>query len=146
MKPKLSDLWRWNGALEGGPYFFWGMLLAVIKFNLDRVIAALWFDERWTIFDRETLGFYLWQSPIKDTEKSYVLTLLIVSLPFLWAGTAMTLRRLRSLGWRPFWVLLFFVPVVKFVLFGVLSLLRSAREQDTPLTIQKLLGQCLGQN
>lgn len=136
MKPKFSDLWRWNGALERGPYFFWGVLLAAIKYNLDRVIASVWFNERLTIFDRETLGFYVWQSPIEETEKSYYFTLLIVSLPFLWAGTAMTLRRLRSLGWRPFWVLLFFVPVVKFILFAVLSLLRSTNEKQTPPIIE----------
>jgi uncharacterized membrane protein YhaH (DUF805 family) len=132
MKPKLSDLWRWNGSLEPGPYFFWGVLLAAIKFNLDRVIATIWFNQRWTIFDPETLGFYLWQSPLKETDKAYFVTLLVVSLPFLWAGTAMTLRRLRSLGWRPFWVLLFFVPVAKFVLFAVLSLLRPADERPPP--------------
>jgi uncharacterized membrane protein YhaH (DUF805 family) len=132
MKPKLSDLWRWNGRMEPGPYFVWGVLLAAIKFNLDRVIATVWFNQRWTIFDPETLGFYLWQSPLKETDKAYFVTLLVVSLPFLWAGTAMTLRRLRSLGWRPFWVLLFFVPVVKFILFAVLSLLRPADETPTP--------------
>jgi hypothetical protein len=35
---------------------------------------------------------------------------------------------LRSLGWRPFWVLLFFVPVVKFIFFAVLCLLRSQED------------------
>ena len=58
-----------------------------------------------------------------------------MSLPFLWVGTILTLRRLRSLGWRPFWVLLFFVPVVKFIFFAVLCLLRSeedARSHPAP--------------
>src|SRR5436190_8812175 len=65
-------------------------------------------------------------------EQPYFLTLLAASLPFLWMGTAMTLRRLRSLGWRPFWVLLFFVPVVKFIFFAVLCVLRSGEEKRTP--------------
>jgi uncharacterized membrane protein YhaH (DUF805 family) len=136
MKPKLSDLWRWNGALERGPYLFWGVLLAAIKFNLDRVIGAAWFDEHWSIFDPGTLAMYLWQSPFQEAEKSYFLTLLIVSLPFLWAGTALTLRRLRTLGWRPFWVLLFFVPVAKFFLFAILCILRSPTEKKTPPVIE----------
>lgn len=144
MKPKLSDLWRWAGFLERGPYFFWGVLLAAIKFNLDRIIAAVWFGRGWTIFDRETLELYLWQSPLKQAEKPYFLTLLFVSLPFLWAGTVLTLRRLRSLGWRPFWVLLFFVPVVKFIFFAVLCLLRSSEDGRTPPVIEGFWDRLLG--
>jgi hypothetical protein len=125
MKPKLSDLWRWAGPLDRGPYLFWGVLLAAIKFNLDRLIAAMWFGQSWTVFHRETWALYLWQSPLREAQQPYVRTLLIVSLPFLWVGTVLTLRRLRALGWRPFWVLLFFVPVVKFIFFAVLCLLRS---------------------
>ena len=132
MKPKLSDLWRWDGPLTGRSYFWWGLSLAVIKFNFDRLIAAVWFGGGWTIFDPETVELYLWQSPLKETQKPYFLTLLVVSLPFLWAGTVLTLRRLRSLGWRPFWVLLFFVPVVKFIFFAVLCVLRSSVETRTP--------------
>ncbi|MBI3417630.1 MAG: hypothetical protein HY043_20250 [Verrucomicrobia bacterium] len=136
MKPKLSDLWRWDGPLERGSYLFWGMLLAAIKFNLDRFLAAGWFGRGWTIFDQSALGFYLWQSPLKEAEKPYFLSLLAVSLPFLWAGTVLTLRRLRSLGWRPFWVLLFFVPVVKFIFFAVLCILKSREERQTPPVIE----------
>ncbi len=133
MKPELSDLWRWSGELGRRTFIFWGVLLAVIKFNLDRLISAVWFGGGRTIFDPETLKFYLWQSPLKETEKPYFLTLLVVSLPFLWAGTVLTLRRLRSLGCQPFWVLLFFVPVVKFIFFAVLSLLPSKDDHQHPV-------------
>ncbi len=144
MKPKLSDLWSWTGPLERGPYLFWGVLLAALKFNLDRIIAAVWFGRGWTIFDWETVRLYLWQSPLQASEKPYFLALLVVSLPFLWAGTVLTLRRLRSLGWRPFWVLLFFVPVVKFVFFAVLCLLQSVEERRTPPVINGFWDRLLG--
>jgi hypothetical protein len=132
MKPKITDLWRWTGPLDRGPYLFWGVLLAAIKFNLDRFIAWLWFDQLWSLFRRDTLALYLWQSPLKEREQPYFFTLLVVALPFLWVGTLLTLRRLRSLGWRPFWVLLFFVPVVKFVFFAVLCVLRSEEDRRAP--------------
>lgn len=128
MNLKLSDLWRWDGPLSGRNYFGWGLLLAIIKYNLDRLIAAVWFGDGWTLLDAETVKLYLWQSPLKEAEKPYFLVLLVVSLPFLWAGTVLTVRRLRGLGWRPFWVLLFFVPVVKFVFFATLCILRSREE------------------
>ncbi len=132
MKPKLSLLWLGNEPLSGRAYFTWGIVLALVKYNLDRIIAAIWFGERWTIFNPETLKLYLWQSPLQEAQQPYFLTLLIVALPFLWVGTLLTLRRLRTLGWRPFWVLLFFVPVVKFLFFAVLCLLRSGAEKSTP--------------
>lgn len=130
MRPKLSDLWRWEGELSRGTFLFWGMLLAVIKFNLDRLITSLWFNQPWTIFGWESWRFYLWQSPLEEFERPYFMTLLAASLPFVWVGTMLTMRRLRSLGWKPGWVLLFFVPVVKFIFFAVLCILPSRAEQS----------------
>ena len=43
MKPKLSDLWRWAGPLDRGPYLIWGVLLAAIKFNL-------WPSDYWRVW------------------------------------------------------------------------------------------------
>ena len=62
---------------------------------------------------------------MQKAEESYILALLVDSIPFAWAGTIPTLRRLRSLGWKPFWVLLFFVPMVKLTFFAVLCILHS---------------------
>lgn len=132
MKPKLSLLWSVNEPLSGRAYFGWGLALALVKFNLDRIIAAVWFGQSWSIFKLDTLKLYLWQSPLQEAQEPYFLTLLLVALPFLWAGILLTLRRLRTLGWRPFWVLLFFVPVAKLFLFAVLCLLRSRTEKSTP--------------
>ncbi len=122
MKPKLSDLWRWDGEISRGVFLFWGVLLAAIKFNLDRFITYKWYGETWTIFDWSMLRVYLWQSPLSASERPYFLILLAASIPFIWTGTVLILRRLRSLGWQPFWVLLFFVPVVKLIFFAVLSI------------------------
>jgi uncharacterized membrane protein YhaH (DUF805 family) len=130
MKPKISDLWQWNGDLSRAVFIFWGILLAAIKFNLDRFIAYMWFDHGLTIFGWEAWRFYLWQSPLENAEKPFYFALLIASLPFLWVGTILTVRRLRSLGWKPFWVLLFFVPVVKLGFFAVLCILPSRNESD----------------
>jgi hypothetical protein len=129
MKPKLSDLWRWDGNLSRGTFLFWGILLAAIKFNVDRWVAYLWFGQPWTIFGWETWRFYLWQSPMEKAEQPYYLALLIDSLPFVWVGTLLTLRRLRTLGWKPIWILLFFVPMVKFFFFAVLCLLPARSER-----------------
>jgi uncharacterized membrane protein YhaH (DUF805 family) len=141
MKPKLSDLWRLDGTVERGVYLFWGALLFAFKFNLDRLIGAIWFDESWSIFKWATFRFYLWQSPANQVEGRYYLVLLAASLPFLWTGVALTLRRLRSLGWQPWWMLLFFVPVLKLFFFALLCLLPSRKEaQQPPVITERRVG------
>lgn len=147
MKPKISDLWRWNGPLDRGTFLLWGVLLAAIKFNLDRAIASFCFGEQWSIFNWPTIRFYLWQSGLREMDRGYLFALLATSLPFLWAGTVLILRRLRSLGWRPLWVLLFFVPVVKLIFFAVLCLLPSVEEKQAPPPLQeRVLGMPVPQN
>ena len=115
MKPKLSDLWRWDGAIDRGVYLFWGVFLLLLKFNCDRTIGWLWFDRSWTEFTWEQAKLYLWQTGPGSSSRVYYVVLLATSLPFLWAGVVLTLRRLRSLGWQPWWVLFFVVPVLKLI-------------------------------
>ncbi len=150
MKPKLSDLWRWDGSVGRGTYLFWGVLLAVLKFNLDRFLGAFFFGKLWSLFDSNFLRLYLWQSHVTMDDWPYYLTLLAASLPFIWVGIILTLRRLRSLGWRPWWMFFFFVPAVKLIFFALLCLLpsradsgKTAAEPMPPLTF---VGQLVSQN
>jgi uncharacterized membrane protein YhaH (DUF805 family) len=125
MRLRLNDLWRWDGAIERDAYCMWGVLLFALKFNLDRVLGAVFFHKSWAAFDWDQVRLYLWQVAPERADRAYFLTLLAAALPFLWAGVVLTLRRLRSLGWKPWWVLLFFVPVLKLIFFALLSLLPS---------------------
>ena len=125
--------------MDRGAYFFWGVLLAAVKFNLDRVIGAVWFDQQWTIFDAEIVRLYLWQSPLHAADEPYFFALLAVSLPFMWTGTMLTLRRLRSLNWSSWLVLLFFMPVVKLIFFALLCLLPAREERAKPPVISESL-------
>ena len=133
MKPKLSDLWRWDGTIERGPYLFWGLCLFAVKYNLDRVIGDIWFGQNWSFFHLETLRFYLWQTPPEQAQDGYYLALLAASLPFIWPGVVLTLRRLRSLEWSAWWLVFFFVPFIKLYFFAVLCLLPSKETACPPL-------------
>ena len=76
MKPKLSDLWRWDGTVSRGTYCFWGLTLFILKINCDRAFGWLWFGKSWTIFDWEQLRLYLWQTVPYQADRSYYLPLL----------------------------------------------------------------------
>ncbi|HVY71640.1 MAG TPA: hypothetical protein VHH73_17040 [Verrucomicrobiae bacterium] len=120
---KFSDLWNLHSVIGRRAYFLWGFILFAIKFNVDRLLAlGMTGGSRWSL--RETLALYLWQPfPSGELDRRYYLALLLVSLPFLWAGLIITLGRLRSIGWRPWWLLLFFVPALKLVFFTLLCFL-----------------------
>lgn len=129
MKINLSDLWRWDGASGRREFFIWGTLLFAVKYNIDRLLSAAMLGTPWTLFDREQAWLYLWQTMPPVGERHYFLTLLAVSLPFLWAGVVLTLRRLRDIGWQPWWVALFFVPMLKLIFFALLCLVPSRGRQ-----------------
>src|SRR6266496_2523535 len=144
MKPKISDLWRWDGAMDRGVYLFWGVILLLVKFNSDRTIGWLWFDRSWTAFNWEKVRLYLWQTIPGSTDRVYYLVLLATSLPFLWSGVVLTLRRLRSLGWQPWWVLFFLVPLLKLFLFALLCVLPSREKAAPPDALSQFPGGVFG--
>ncbi len=122
MKLRLEDLRSWTGPTSHGEYAAWGGILCVIKLALDHAIAALFFGREWGEFDLDRLHIYLWQSLTAPADEPFYLAMLGASLPFLWAGVVLTLRRLRSLDWPAWLVLLFFVPALKLVLFALLCM------------------------
>ena len=93
----LSDLWRWRGSVGRGTYAAVGVVGFTLKHNLDRWVAGWVFDRPWGIFN-------YWVSPFGDlswrallaTEGRFLFTMLVLALPFIWVGVALTMRRLRS--------------------------------------------------
>ena len=49
--------------------------------------------------------------------------MVVISIPFVWAGVSMTLRRLRSANLPAGFVVLFFAPFLNLVFFAILSLI-----------------------
>lgn len=108
----------------------WGVLLVALKYNLDRLVAFQmgkhWYPINYLITTRQAI-----------LEDSRFYTIMAgLSLPFLWAGCVMTVRRLRSLGVPVGWVVLFFVPGLNLLFFLLLSLIPARRgpEADRPET------------
>lgn len=125
---RVSDLWTWEGAMDRGPYALVGLLGFALKHNLDRWLAFFAFGRPWGIFNYwvplDRL-IHLREMPAK--EQIFLLTMVAFSLPFIYAGLAMTMKRLRSAG-LPSWMLVFFfAPFVNLLFFVVLAL-APARE------------------
>ncbi len=116
MKLHWSDLWRTDGTLGRAPYFILGALLVGTKFFIDWFVTAQLFHRAWSpwLYVRPLTAASDWA---RSDLAAWLLTLVAVSLPFVWSGVALTVRRLRSADLSPWLAVLFFVPLVKFIFF-----------------------------
>jgi len=137
MAMKVSDLWRWDGKVGRGKYAAVGLIGVIIKHNLDRLIAGSFLGHEKSFFNYwAPLGKAARLDHLSSTETKFLAMLLLFSIPFLWVGVAMTVRRLRDVG-QPVWlVVLFFIPVINVLFFLALCALppreRAADSDGAP--------------
>jgi hypothetical protein len=133
VKIRAADLWHWEGTLDRGPYAVLGLLLTTLKYNLDRLLLSTLEGDSWRWSLYWTPGDTFTRL-MNDPEAAAIRwALLLTSLPFLWTGVVLTLRRLRSAG-LPLWlVVLFCIPVLNLLFFALLSILPPrSREHGGP--------------
>jgi len=121
---KLADLWTWRGRVGRTKYAGFGILLSFVKLNLDRLVAAL-LGYNWTILD-----YWVFDQPgifrLSQRRAELYAILVLLALPFIWAGVVLTIRRLRDANLSPWLVVLFFVPFLNLLFFLVLIIVPSA--------------------
>src|ERR1041384_299794 len=84
-----------NGRISRREFTITGLILFAIKYNLDRFIA-IQYDKSWFITDYFMQADHLSVSNLSPDEQKFYLTFLILSIPFIWMGTALCLKRLRD--------------------------------------------------
>jgi len=128
MQLHLSDLWRWDGEVTRGPYIAVGIIGFGIKHNLDRLLAYA-FHRGWDIFNYWIPpDKFLRRGALAPEDVAFLIALVATSLPFIWVGTSLTVRRLRSIGLPVFLTVLFFAPLLNLLFFFLLSVLPAATE------------------
>ena len=101
---KFTDLWSSEGTLDRGPYALVGLVGFAIKHNLDRALATLVFHRKWDLFNYWIpLDQAVRVTSIAPTDRTFLLSMLVLSLPFIWVGVVLTMRRLRAAG-LPAWL------------------------------------------
>jgi hypothetical protein len=96
----ISELWTWKGTAGRGRYALVGLIGFALKHNMDRILATSVFEREWGLFN-------YWISPVEfpsltDSDARFLFAMGAMSLPFIWVGLSMTLKRLRSAG-LPAW-------------------------------------------
>lgn len=126
---ELLNLWKWEGRVNGRTYLSVGIVALAAKMLLDFQISTVVFHKSWTpLFYLRPFGAVSNALLQVKPDGTYAMTMLLASLPFVWLGLAMTVKRLRDAG-RPLWgVCLFFLPVLNLVMFIVFSTFKSVEQ------------------
>jgi hypothetical protein len=102
-----------------------------IKHVIDHLIAAGFFHSYGFFNYWAPLGRGAHLSRLTTNEGKFLATMLVVSLPFLWIGVTMSVKRLRDAG-QPLWlVILFFILVINLLFFIALCFLPSRGQVET---------------
>jgi uncharacterized membrane protein YhaH (DUF805 family) len=113
-------LFTWEGRVQRVPYLLAGTTLTIMKFVIDRSVAAH-YGESWRIWNYFLPALDVSISGLGLRQPRLYAILWAVAILFFWVGIALTLRRLRDAGLQAGWIFLFFVPVVNLTLFLCLS-------------------------
>ncbi len=131
MALRFADLWRWGGGVSGKTYAIVGIVGVAIKHVVDHLIAAGFFHSYGFFNYWAPLGRGAHLSRLTTGEGKFLATMLLVSLPFVWIGVAMSVKRLRDAG-QPLWlVVLFFIPFINLLFFIALCFLPSRGQTET---------------
>ncbi len=129
----FRELFGFQGRIGRGAYALVGILGVLLKHNLDRLLSYELLHQSWGPLN------YLWPLGIANGRQSllpgqklFLALLAVTSIPFIWLGIGMTLKRLRDAGLAARLLVLFFVPVVNIFFFLFLCALPSRDHYSEP--------------
>ena len=128
---KFPNLWTSKGVTDRGLYALIGFIGFALKHNLDRLLATVVFHRQWSLFNYWIpLNRAIRVTSLVPIDRRFLLTMLVVSLPFIWVGVVLTIRRLRAAGLPAWLVVLFFAPYLNLLFFLALCIYPSQRTDD----------------
>lgn len=116
MLARWLGLWLTLRDPVGPRAYLWsGVGLMALKYAVDAGAVWLVLHRIWTPLDYFIPSFTWRQAMLRAAPDWLLWGLVLWSLPFLWIGVSMTLRRAVDAGRSPWVCLLFFLPVVNYV-------------------------------
>ncbi|MDE2483067.1 MAG: DUF805 domain-containing protein [bacterium] len=131
----MTMLFSFTGRLGRAPYILIALIGVLVKHIVDLSVASGIFHREWTPLNYiSPLGIPI--GSISQADRSFLLVMVALSIPFAWIGLAITVKRFRTIGWSPWLVLLFFVPIANIVSFALAAVWPDSGEEmrDEPKT------------
>jgi uncharacterized membrane protein YhaH (DUF805 family) len=131
---KLRHLFTFHGKLKRFEYATTGLLLVVVKYNIDRAIAYFGYHE---IFYPTDYFNYFTDPDFYLLNTNFMYALAFTAVPFIAIGTMLTIKRLRDIGLPTWMVVFFFLPLLNLIFFALLSLLPSSAKNSAGKELTK---------
>lgn len=134
---RLGNVWQWEGRVDRAKYATVGVTAFALKFLVDWLVVTRLFDRPWSLLSYwRPFGAISGINGLRLEDRMFAGTMLLIAVPFIWLGLAMTVKRLRDAG-EPTWLAaLFFAPIANLLFYLVLSLKPSVttmhREEGAP--------------
>jgi len=129
---RWRDLWTLEGDVDRGPYLALGFTLMALKYNVERLAAGVLFHRSWSVLSHYLRAPQLDPQSYRGADAEFYALMVVLSLPFIWTGVALTVRRLRSAGLPVGLAALFFAPIVNLFFFLLLAALPRASSPAEP--------------
>ncbi|MEA2765484.1 MAG: hypothetical protein QOK07_1888 [Gemmatimonadaceae bacterium] len=128
----LRTLFSVKGRVARRQYLTTGLSLMVFKYLIDAVAVNLVAHVLWTPRDYlfPLLGVHT--TKVGSFPNWFQFALLLWTLPFVWIGVTMMVRRARDAGKSPAWCAAFFVPFVNYAVMLWLGALPSVPQASPP--------------
>ncbi len=125
MRRTLRLWFGFSDLVDRRTYVRSGAGLMLFKYAVDAAVVAAYSGRFWTPLQYVSSVTLLREQALTRLPSAALLGLALWTLPFLWIGFGMSVRRAADAGHSAWWALLFFLPVLNYVLMAVLSLLPS---------------------
>jgi hypothetical protein len=124
--------WTFSAPVRARDYLRHGAALTILKYTGDVLLVLLATARLWTPFDYLRSIPFLLSTRLDGAPPWLMPAMALWTLPFLWAGITLTLRRALDAGWSPWTTVAFFVPVVNYLTMAALCVLPSAARESAP--------------
>lgn len=115
----------------------------VFKYAVDAAAVGVVTRQFWSPVDYLVPSIALREPKLKAWPAWLVVAMIVWTLPFLWIGVSMTLRRAFDAGRSPWIAMLFFVPIINYLVMVALAVLptrpgawRADEAEVTPASLQ----------
>jgi uncharacterized membrane protein YhaH (DUF805 family) len=132
LRDDLRSAFRLRGPLSRRTFFTAGVTLTLVKYIIDATVIYALTGIVWHPTDYLAPLMTLSGGVVTAMAAGVSLALLLWTLPFLWVGVTMTVRRAIDAG-LPGWIsVAFFLPVLNYILMLVLVAAPTSRAQPLP--------------
>lgn len=138
---KLFRFWfRLDAPVDRPTYCLNGFTLAAVKYLGDLTLVGLTTGQFWKPTDYLQTTHSLYWTTLPGAPAWIMPALGVWTLPFLWIGVTLTLRRALDAGMSPWWTMGFFIPYFNYALMGALCLIPSSSNKTGSESVIKLGG------